>query len=45
MDVEIRATGDPFRLIPAVRRIVRDLDPNAPLDKPQLLQLVLSRLT
>jgi predicted lysophospholipase L1 biosynthesis ABC-type transport system permease subunit len=38
MDVEIRATGDPFRLIPAVRRIVRDLDPNAPLDKPQLLQ-------
>ncbi len=38
MDVEVRASGDPMALLPAVRRIVRDLDPNAPLDKPQLLQ-------
>jgi predicted permease len=38
MDVEIRASGDPMSLLPAVRRIVRDLDPNAPLGKPQLLQ-------
>jgi predicted permease len=38
MDVEIRATGDPISLLPAVRSIVRDLDPNAPLAKPQLLQ-------
>jgi len=38
MDVEVRATGDPMALLPAIRRIVRDLDPNAPLDKPQLLQ-------
>jgi predicted permease len=38
MDVEIRATGDPMALLPAIRRIVRDLDPSAPLDKPQLLQ-------
>jgi predicted permease len=38
MDVEVRASGDPMSLLPAVRRIVRDLDPNAPLDKPQLLQ-------
>ena len=38
MDVEIRASGDPMRLLPAVRRIVRDLDPNAPLGKPQLLR-------
>jgi predicted permease len=38
MDVEIRASGDPMSLVPAVRRIVRDLDPNAPLGKPQLLR-------
>jgi predicted permease len=38
MDVEIRANGDPMALLPAVHRIVRDLDPSAPLDKPQLLQ-------
>ena len=38
MDVEVRSSRDPMSLSPAVRRIVRDLDPNAPLDKPQLLQ-------
>ncbi len=38
MDVEVRASGDPMALLPAVRRIVRDLDSSAPLDKPQLLQ-------
>ena len=38
MDVEVCATGDPMALLPDVRRIVRDLDPSAPLDKPQLLQ-------
>jgi len=38
MDVEIQASGDPMSLLPAVRRVVRDLDPNAPLGKPQLLQ-------
>ena len=38
MDVEIRASGDPMSLLPAVRRIVRDLDPNAPLGNPQLLR-------
>jgi predicted permease len=38
MDVEVRASGDPRALLPAIRRIVRDLDPNAPLGKPQLLQ-------
>ncbi len=37
MDVEIRASGDPMALLPAVRRIVRDLDSSAPLDKPELL--------
>jgi predicted permease len=38
MDVEIQASGDPISLVAAVRRVVRDLDPNAPLTKPQLLQ-------
>ncbi len=38
MDVEIQVSGDPISLLPAVRRVVRDLDPNAPLTKPQLLQ-------
>jgi len=38
MDVEIRAAGDPISLLPAVRSIVRDLDPDSPLDKPQLLE-------
>jgi predicted permease len=37
MDIEVRASGDPMTLLPAIRRIVRDLDPNAPLGKPQLL--------
>ena len=38
MDVEIRTAGDPMSLLPAIRRVVHDLDPNAPLAKPQLLQ-------
>jgi predicted permease len=38
MDVEIRASGDPMSLLPAVRRVVRGLDPNAPLGKSQLLR-------
>jgi predicted permease len=38
MDVEIRASGDPMSLLPAVRRVVGDLDHDAPLGKPQLLR-------
>jgi predicted lysophospholipase L1 biosynthesis ABC-type transport system permease subunit len=38
MDVEIRAAGDPISLLRAVRSIVRDLDPDSPLGKPQLLE-------
>src|ERR1700733_5727631 len=34
MDVEIRASGDPMSLLPAVRRVGAELDPNAPLGKP-----------
>ena len=37
MDVELRAAGDPMTLLPAIGRIVRELDPNAPLQKPTVL--------
>ena len=37
MDVQISAQGDPMALLPAIRRIIRDLDPSAPLYKPALL--------
>ncbi|HEX4171791.1 MAG TPA: ABC transporter permease, partial [Acetobacteraceae bacterium] len=37
LDVEVRAAGDPMMLLPAIRHIVRDLDPNAPLQKPTVL--------
>lgn len=37
LDVEVRAAGDPMALLPAVRRIVREMDPNAPVQKPAVL--------
>ena len=37
MDVEVRAAGDPMALLPAIRRVVREIDPGIPLGKPQLL--------
>jgi predicted permease len=37
MDVELSVHGDPTALLPSIRRIVRDLDPSAPLYKPALL--------
>jgi predicted permease len=37
MDVALRAQGNPLALLPAIRRVVHDMDPNAPLDKPQIL--------
>ncbi len=37
MDVEVRAAGNPVTLLPAIRQIVRNLDPNAPLQQPMLL--------
>jgi hypothetical protein len=37
MDVEVRASGDAAALLPAVGRIVRELDPNAPIQKPMVL--------
>jgi len=32
--VEARAAGDPMALLPAMRRVVREIDPDLPLQKP-----------
>jgi len=32
--VEVRAVGDPLTLLPAMRRVVRELDPDLPVQKP-----------
>ncbi len=37
MDVEVRAAGNPMALLPAIRQIVRNMDPNAPVQQPMLL--------
>ncbi len=37
LDVEIRVAGDALALLPAIRRVVQQMDPNIPLGKPQLL--------
>jgi predicted permease len=37
LDVEVRASGDPMALLPAVRRVVREIGPGIPLGKPALL--------
>jgi hypothetical protein len=37
MDVEVRTGWKPLSLLPAVRRVVHEIDPNAPLIKPQTL--------
>ena len=37
MDVEMRVAGKPMPLLPSIRRIVREIDPNIPLDKPEVL--------
>jgi predicted permease len=38
MDVEVRTSGDPLALLPEARRIVRELDANAPVQDPQVLE-------
>lgn len=38
MDVEVRAEGNPMSLVPEIRRIVRQMDPNAPLGNPMVLK-------
>jgi len=37
LDVEVRTEGNPMALLPEIRRIVRELDPNAPVQKPIVL--------
>jgi predicted permease len=37
MDVEVRAAGNPLALLPEIRRIVRELDPNSPVQSPMVL--------
>jgi predicted lysophospholipase L1 biosynthesis ABC-type transport system permease subunit len=41
LDIEVRAVGNaassPTALLPAIRHAVREIDPNVPLDKPQVL--------
>ena len=37
MDLEVRTAGAPLALLPAVHRIVREIDPDIPLGNPQTL--------
>lgn len=43
MDVEVSVAGNPLAVLPAVRRVVRDMDPNIPLDDPQVLSAVFAQ--
>ncbi|HTW48514.1 MAG TPA: ABC transporter permease [Acidobacteriaceae bacterium] len=38
MDVEVRTAGDPLALLPEARRIVHEMDPNAPVQDPKVLE-------
>jgi predicted permease len=37
LDIEIRTAGNPLALLSEVGRVVREIDPNVPLAKPQIL--------
>lgn len=37
MDVEVRTAGDPMSLLPEIRRVVRGIDPNTPVNDPKVL--------
>ncbi|MGC2161262.1 MAG: ABC transporter permease [Silvibacterium sp.] len=37
MDVELRVSGNPMVLLPEIRRAVREMAPNIPLNKPEVL--------
>jgi predicted permease len=37
MDVEVHTMGAPLALLPAARRVVREIDPSIPLGNPQVL--------
>ena len=34
MQIEVRTQGDPMNLLPSIRRVVRDINPNIPLEQP-----------
>ncbi|HEX4581147.1 MAG TPA: ABC transporter permease [Acidobacteriaceae bacterium] len=34
LQVELRTKGDPLSVLPAVERVIREMDPNIPLEKP-----------
>jgi len=34
MHVEVRVNGEPLNLLPTLRQVVHEIDPNAPLEKP-----------
>lgn len=34
MHIEVRVKGEPMNLLPTMRQVVRELDPNVPLEKP-----------
>ncbi|MGD1082643.1 MAG: ABC transporter permease [Candidatus Sulfotelmatobacter sp.] len=34
MHVEVRVNGEPLNLLPTLRQVVHDIDPNVPLEKP-----------
>lgn len=37
LDIELRITGNPISLLPAVQHVVREIDPEIPLGNPQVL--------
>ncbi len=43
MSVELRILGNPLAILPTVRRVVRQINPNLPLDDPQTQQAVFDR--
>jgi predicted permease len=44
-DLVIRASGDPMSLVPAIRRIIRQIDPGLPLSNIRLLDDILDMQT
>jgi len=38
MDVEVRSSGNPMALLPEIRRIMRDVNPDAPIQNPMVLK-------
>ena len=38
MDVEVRVAGNPRSLLPEIRRVLRGVDPDTPLQNPMVLQ-------